>query len=259
MRILITTLLSLFICAPTLAEHSSTHFNQDSFVALNAYRGLVEEHIEGVARSLRLIASTDEAKSAKWDTVKPLVTKLSSELPTDAASWLALPDGSYHTSEPEEAGIELNIKDRPYFSSLMSGTPVFGDLVISKSTGHRSVIIAVPVLATDGKTVAAVGVSLRVRLLSDLVGQCLKLTPREYFYALHETDTKIVLHSFAERMFKTPSDVGDEALGARFKEELKHDHGSFEYELNGNKIASIFELSPKLKWYFFLAREISAP
>ena len=60
-------------------------------------------------------------------------------------------------------------------------------------------------------------------------------------------------------MFKTPSDVGDEALGARFKEELKHDHGSFEYELNGKKIASIFELSPKLKWYFFLAREISAP
>lgn len=58
-------------------------------------------------------------------------------------------------------------------------------------------------------------------------------------------------------MFKTTSDVGDEALGARFSEELKHDHGHFEYELQGKKIATIFELSPKLKWYFFLAKEIS--
>jgi methyl-accepting chemotaxis protein len=136
----------------------------------------------------------------------------------------------------------------------MSGKEVFGDLVISKATGHRSVIVAVPVL-TDGRVVGAVGVSLRVRLLSELVDKDLRLPADQYFYAL-ERDTRIALHRKAERMFKTPSDVGDEALGEEFKRELRQEKGSFEYQLQGKKIAAIFELSPKLGWYFFIAKEI---
>jgi len=58
-------------------------------------------------------------------------------------------------------------------------------------------------------------------------------------------------------MFKTPSDVGDEALGEQFKRELRNDKGSFEYMLNGKKIAAIYELSPQLGWYFFMAKEVS--
>jgi hypothetical protein len=39
----------------------------------------------------------------------------------------------------------LNLFDRPYFPSLMAGQSVLGTLVISRSTGKRSVIIAEPV------------------------------------------------------------------------------------------------------------------
>ena len=67
-------------------------------------------------------------------------------------------------------------------------------------------------VASDGRIVGAVGVSLRVRLLSELVDKHMALPPEAYFYAL-ERDTKIVLHRKVERMFQTPSDVGDEALG----------------------------------------------
>jgi methyl-accepting chemotaxis protein len=138
----------------------------------------------------------------------------------------------------------------------MSGKEVFGDLVISKSTGHRSVIIASPVVS-EGKVIGGVGVSLRVRLLSELVDKHMPLPPDSYFYAL-ERDTRIVLHRKAERMFKTPSDVGDEALGEEFKRVLREDHGTFEYTLNGKKMAAIYESSPMLGWYFFIAKEIGA-
>ncbi len=184
---------------------------------------------------------------------KPLLTRLTDNLSTDATTWYALPDGSYFATEKDGMS-EENLKDRHYFPTLMSGKEVFGDLVVSKSTGHRSVIIAVPVVA-NGTTVGAIGVSLRVRLLSELVDQHMKLPESSYFYAL-ERDTRIVLHRYADRMFKTPTDVGDEALGEKFKSTLNQDAGRLEYTLQGKKIEAIFERSPSLNWYFFLAKEI---
>jgi methyl-accepting chemotaxis protein len=214
---------------------------------------MVEEHVSGVIRALRVIAASDEAKAGSWDEVKPLLERFSEDLTTDATTWFAHPDGRYFSTASDDVA-EENLKDRDYFPALMSGKEVFGDLVISKSTGHRSVIIATPV-KKDDKTIGAVGVSLRVRLLSELVNSALQLPTNTYFYAL-EGDTRIVLHRNAERMFKTPSDVGDEALGAEFKRVLEQKSGTFDYELHGKRISSIFELSPKLGWYFFIAREL---
>jgi methyl-accepting chemotaxis protein len=216
---------------------------------------MVEEHTEGILHSLRIVAASAQARSGKEGEYKPLLMRLSQDISTDATAWFVYPDGRYFATE--EAGMtDQNLKDRPYFPTLMGGKETFGDLVISKSTGHRSVIIAVPV-SVDGKVIGAVGVSLRVRLLSELVDKHMALPATSYFYAL-ERDTRIVLHRKAERMFQTPSDVGDEALGEEFKKVLKQDHGTFEYTLQGKKIASIYEFSPDLGWYFFIAKEVGA-
>jgi methyl-accepting chemotaxis protein len=239
-----------------LVSHEE-RFSSDAHAALGVYRGMVEEHIEGIIRTLRVLADTDEARSASWGAIQPLLARYSNDLTTDATAWFATPDGNYSTTEASDVALH-SIKDRPYFPALMSGKEVFGDLVVSQATGHRSVIIAEPVFAAKGdkRVVGALGVSLRVRLLSELVDKHMLLPEQEYFYAL-ERDTKIALHRKVERMFKTPSDVGDEALGEQFKRELRHDKGSFEYTLDGKKIAAIYELSPQLGWYFFMAKEIS--
>jgi methyl-accepting chemotaxis protein len=187
--------------------------------------------------------------------MQPLLKKFSDDLATDAATWFVNPEGNYFTTEADGLSGE-SLKDRHYFPGLIGGKEVFGDLVISKSTGHRSVIVAVPVNA-GGKVVGAVGVSLRVRLLSQLVSSHLPLPPGQYFYAL-ERDTRIALHSMAERMFQTPSDVGDEALGEEFKQQLNKERGEFEYQLHGDQISSVYELSPSLAWYFFIAKKVSS-
>ena len=261
------SILTAFLPSPALAAVPATlagpesRLGPDAQVTLGAYRGIVEEHVEGIVRTLHVIANTREARSGSWDEIKPLLARYSRELPTDAAAWFAQPDGNYFTTETSDTA-EHSLKDRPYFSNLISGKDVFGDLVISKSTGHRSVIIATPVFAEStptggiGKVLGGIGVSLRVRLLSELVDTHMKLPEQAYFYAL-ERDTRIALHRKADRMFKTPSDVGDEALGEQFKKELRHDKGTFEYTLNGKKIEALYELSPELGWYFFLAKEVA--
>jgi len=243
-----------YLPAAVSAVEPPRGFGSDARAALGAYRGMVEEHVDGIHRELRIIAASSEAKSGKWEELKPLLLELSNDLTTDATAWFVLPDGTYFATET--AGItDQTLKDRHYFPILMSGKEVFGDLVISKTTGHRSVIIAVPVLSGD-KVIGGVGVSLRVHLLSDLVNKDMPLSDDAYFYAL-ERDTRIVLHRKAERMFQTPSDVGDEALGEEFKKVLTQDSGTFDYTLHGKKMTSIFERSPRLGWYFFIAKEDS--
>lgn len=234
------------------AALTSTALKLDPRVALGTFQGLVEDHLKGVLRTARVIALTTEARSARWELLKPLLDRYRNDLPTDATVWFVLPDGSYFSSATGGAS-DQNLKDRPYFSRLMAGNDVLGDLVISRSTGHRSVIVASPVIV-DGKVVAGVGVSVRVRLLSGLVDSYMKLPDNTYFYAL-DSDTKIVLHRYVDRMFKTVSDVGDEMLGDEFKAIMNKEQGVFNYRLDGRKMTSVFRKSPALGWYFFIAQE----
>ncbi len=249
---LLTAAIFLAFLSPLSVEAKNTNIKLDPRTALDAYTGMVEEHFAGILRTVKIIALTDEAKSGKWESVKPLLDEFSKELPTDATAWYAMPDGSYYTTESGTLNSQ-NLKDRPYFSRILAGQDVLGDLVISKATGHRSVIVASPVTVNE-KVVAAIGISVRVHLISDIVASQMNLPDNTYFYAL-DPETKIVLHKYAERMFKTVSDVGDESLGNEFRTAMNKNEGVFDYKLNGKKMTSIFRKSNSLGWYFFIAQE----
>lgn len=223
----------------------------DAQVVLNAYQGLVEEHLSGVMRSAAVIARTHEARSGRWQTTKPLLDAFSADLGTDATVFYARPDGSYYSTENGRV-TDQNLKDRPYFAALMAGRAVLGELVISKSTGHRSIIVATPV-TVEGRVVAAVGVSVRARLLSQWVDATLQLPADWYFYALNASQ-QIALHRNMDRLFRTPTEVGDEALGEAFAEPLRQERGEFAYTLDGKRITTIFQRSSATGWHFFLAR-----
>ena len=62
--------------APAAAKTSTV----DTKVVLNAYQGLVEEHVSGVLRAIRVIAISDEAGSAEWMKVKPMLDRFGADL-----------------------------------------------------------------------------------------------------------------------------------------------------------------------------------
>jgi methyl-accepting chemotaxis protein len=223
----------------------------DAQVVLNAYQGLVEEHLSGVMHSIKVVAESSEAKSANWERARPMLDRLDKDLETDAAVWYAMPDGNYFSTNAEGL-TERNLGDRSYFPRLMAGQDVEGDLVVSKSTGHRSVIVATPVMA-DGKVVAAIGVSLRLRLLSQFIEKNTQLPDDMYFYSMN-ADALISTHRNIDRMFKHPTDIGDESLGPIFTSAIAKEKGQLDYKLNGKNISAIFQKSKALGWHFFLAR-----
>jgi methyl-accepting chemotaxis protein len=249
---LVVSALLLFSPLAALAGSKAAAVKLDPQVSLAAYQGLVEDHLGGVLRTVRVLAGSQEAMSAKWSSVQPLLDRFGKDLPTDAIVWYALPDGRYYSTKTGRL-TDQNLKDRAYFPKLLSGQDVMGDLVISKSTGMRSIVVASPVTA-KGKVVGAIGVSVGADLLAALVEANTKLPENTYFYAL-TSDTRIALHRYADRMFKTVSDVGDEQLGDAFKAVMNSERGVFDYELNGRKMNAIFSRSQALGWHFFIAQQ----
>ena len=249
---LATTAAAVMLAAARTPAHATVEgFQVDGRAALEAHGALVDEYLAGVLTALKAAAKSVEAASGKWEAVKPMIVELASDIVAEAAVWYALPDGSYGTAE--EGPTENNLKDRDYFPDLLAGRDVLGPLVISKSTGHRSIIVATPVMV-DGKMQAALGVSVRARLLSDYVMTRTNMPPDLIFYALDGTG-KTVLHRDPDKMFHYPSDMGDPSLDAAVKEILGKQSGAVTYSLLGKERTGLFITSKLTGWHFVLVRE----
>jgi hypothetical protein len=120
--------------------------------------------------------------------------------------WYVRPDGTYYTAD--KGLMDKSLRDRAYFPDLMAGMKITGALVISKATGQRSAIIAVPV-EVNGKVVGAVGVSLFLDRLSEQVSAALDLRPGIAFFALAPNGLT-TLHRKTDRHFLDPREPGSE-------------------------------------------------
>jgi uncharacterized protein (TIGR02246 family) len=227
----------------------------DAQVALHGFRALAECRLRDVAGMLRLVASTDQVKSSDWNTMAGLLTNLGSTGITANAIWFVRPDGYYYTVEKGYTG--LNLSERSYFPDLMAGKSVLGTLVVSLSTGKRSVIVAEPVPGAKG-VIGGVGVSYSVDQLSLEIDDQLRLPKEVVFYAL-DAGGQTALHRDPALMFAYPCDLGDAAVRSPLAEMLSKDNGTVTYVFQGVRKTVLFERSPVLNWVFALGFSEPAP
>jgi hypothetical protein len=241
----------LALATAARAAPPDTTFEIDGRVALRAYQALVEEHLAGVLRALRAVASTSDAQTGQWAAIRPALDRLSQDLVTDATLWFARPDGGYDTTEPG-AKPGASLADRDYFPGLMAGADVVGRLVVSKATGHRSIIVATPV-ARAGRIVAAAGASIRSRLVSQMVTERLEPPADLIFYAL-DPGGQTAIHMDPDRMFQYPAEEGDASLKAAVSTILSQRRGRVEYRFGGRERTALFSSSAVTGWRFVLVR-----
>jgi hypothetical protein len=181
----------------------------DGKVGVSAAVALTEARVEGLVGTMEVMALTDEVQSADWDNMVDMLTKFElSNIPLVA--WFALPNGSYYTVD---AGLASgNLSDRAYFPRVMAGEVVIGDLIVSKSTGQKSVVATVPVM-DNGEVVGALGVSVFLEQLSQLTAADLQLSDDMVLYAVNG-DGVIALHSDTALIMENSSalDVPEKAV-----------------------------------------------
>ena len=236
-------------CAQETPAPGAAALEIDGQVGLAAAVALTDNHIQSMVSSMQVLAMTDEVKTGNWDTMSGLLTKFK-ETQIPAVVWFALPNGSYYS-----AGTGLasgNLSDRSYLPKVMSGSMVVGDLVVSKSTGRKLVIATVPV-EKDGNVIGALGVSVYLDDLSNVVAGELQLADNMVFYAVNQ-DGYIALHTDPQWLMQKAADVGSKTFSDAVAQMLLKNEGSATYEFAGKSEAVIFDTMPLTGWRIALGK-----
>ncbi|MBM4444167.1 MAG: hypothetical protein FJ020_02550 [Chloroflexi bacterium] len=162
----------------------------DAEMGVSAIAALADSHIKGYMDSMEALALTEEVKSGQWEEMEPLLRKVD-DAGTGGTVWFVQPDGSYYTVELGRT--DQNLSDREYFPGLMAGNEVVGPLVVSKATGKKSVIAAVPV-RRGSAVIGAVGSSIFLDDLSLTLAAEIELPDDLVFWATNQ-EGEIALHS----------------------------------------------------------------
>lgn len=214
---------------------------------VNAAAHYVDEIFSRTMSSLELIAATAEAQAADWAGVKPYLQRLAPHLP--ALHFMVLPDGSYYTLE--EGRSDKNLRDRPYFASLFSGTPVRGFPVHGRTTGSKVAVMAVPVVV-NGKVVAAVGASALLDELRTRISRDLALPPGHTWFVI-DRNGNTLLDRDREFILMNVFEQGSPSMRQAVRAALQADAGRSHYTADGERDA-YFRKLPDMGWWMFLAQ-----
>lgn len=220
---------------------------------LSSFMSYTDLRIVSVRRSLEILAASNEAKSGDWEGMKDM---LGAYQKSDGglALWFARPDGAYYTAD--KGLMNVTLADRSYFPSLMANQTITGALVVSRSTGLRSAVIAVPIEA-NGKVVGAIGASLFLDRLAEQIDAMLELGPDAAFFAL-APNGQTTLHRKTDRHFLDPRELGSDTLRVAANEMLSKNSGRVGYEFDNAMKQAIYRTSPLTGWKFAIVTGASA-
>lgn len=218
---------------------------KDAQSLLSAFMSYTDLRIRSVQQILEILASTTEVKSGKWENMKGLL-EIYEKSDVNLVVWYVLPDGRYYTVD--KGLMDVKLSDRSYFADLMAGKKIIGSLVVSKSTGQRSAVTAIPIKDGD-KVVAGIGVSLFLDKLSEEIGSVLNLRSDVAFFAL-APNGQTTLHLKMDRHFLDPREMGSETLKRTANEMLSKDIGESTYFFDNVSKKAIYKASSLTQWKF---------
>ncbi|ACL03850.1 hypothetical protein Dalk_2156 [Desulfatibacillum aliphaticivorans] len=210
---------------------------------LNAFTNLLDLHISSITADLYMLAQTNQVRSGEWESMRPLITAYQDAHPHLVVVFIK-PGGEYWT--PEKGLVDANLKDRDYFQPLMNGEKIFAHPLVSRSTGKKAVFCAAPVL-DEGRVVGAVGVSIFLEDLSEIIKKSFDLPKGMHFFAM-TPELNTVIHYMPEKIFLSPAKQNEPTMTAAMKTVRKEAKGHVEYSWKGVPRTLIFQRSPITGW-----------
>ena len=236
--------LLVLVVVPVLSSaQSGPETNVQSLVS--AFVSYTDLRVRSVQQALEILASTSEVKSEEWKEMEGLLAGYQKS-DSGLVVWFVRSDGTYYTVSKGLMNVKLS--DRSYFPDLMAGRKVTGALVVSRSTGQRSAVIAVPV-KKEGKVVAAVGASLFLDVLAEQLGSALAIPKDMGFFALAQ-DGLTTLHRKTDRHFLDPRELGSDSLKKAANEMLSETSGEVNYDFDNVTKKATYQTSSLTRWKF---------
>lgn len=233
---------------PLIHEDGSKYFNIDARAAVGTSSAIIERNLLHALTSLRLIASAPATRSGIWPEIRPALQTLCDVIP--GAALYIQPDGNYYSVEQGFTG--LNLSDRSYFRPLFEGNEVHGSLIYSRSTGKKSVLMAVPSFE-DGEVTGAVALSIFLDDFQELISKALNLDPDYLWYVLNE-EGNTVLHPRSDFVFLSPAEQGSPSMIEAVEAIVTNDRGYTSYKFAGRNTHILFQEIPFNNWRMVLGK-----
>jgi hypothetical protein len=225
-------------------------FTVEGRVALASLMSLSDGYLLQIATHFQMMATADVVRSADWEHIRPILGSVD-EFNARTLMWFALPDGSYWSvQEGRAAG---NLSDRPYWSRLMAGELVIGDMVASRATGRSSAIVALPVRGAGGEIVGVLGSSVYLDSLSLQLKRELDLQPNQIFFSIDATPIG-GLQDDPQQIFLDPFELGEPELEDAIREMLTRREGVVNYRFRGKRRTVLYRQSDVTGWWYAFGR-----
>jgi methyl-accepting chemotaxis protein len=130
----------------------------------------------------------------------------------------------------------------------MAGNAILGELVVSRSTGKSSGIVAVPIRGSDGTIVGALGASIYLDRLSAQLEREMNLDPSMIFYSF-DAQPLLGLVWDASLIMADPHRLSSE-VGAAFDEMRTKREGIQTYAFRGKQRTVVFRRSERTGWWY---------
>jgi len=179
-------------------------------ILLPALSALVSARVHGIAAAMETLALTGEIRGGDWERIRPLLVRLEEEYP-EARFWYARPAGSYYTTVDNLTS--ANLRDRTYFPGVLAGETSIGTIVVSKTTGRYTAIIAVPV-RDKGEVNGVLGTSVYCDSLEELLFRDFTLPEGYYAFAVDALGMP-VFDSLPGRIFSLDDDTRSQVVSMR--------------------------------------------
>lgn len=196
---------------------------------------------------LKALLQLPQVQRCDWEGMKKTIAAFQESWGDRGIYWFALPSGRYYTVE--KGLLDRTLNDRPYFSELLAGKSVAGVLVVSKSTGKKSTVTAMPILNAQKQMIGALGATMFLEKLDERLASALSLPEGTLFYALAKDGTT-VLHQKLSLVFDNPLNQDSPTLKASAEKMLAAESGEVEYEFNGFRRTVRYKSSPLTGWRF---------
>ena len=110
---------------------------------------VIDTFIEGKVRTLEALAAAPAVRDASLAGLDPLLRAVTASDPTWLTVALSGADG-FNLSSLTTPPRSVNISDRDYFQGALAGNPTVGTALLARSTGAKTLVIAVPVDRASG-------------------------------------------------------------------------------------------------------------
>ena len=220
-------------------------FAVDARVVVASLASIVDGHFRTMEDSLDLVAATPEAHSGDRAQIKPLLER-AGKINVEAGLAYATPSGSFWTIA--QGRQTVNIADRPYFKTAMTGKTVVAEMVRSRTTGRPVANIAVPVKDASGKVTGVVIAAIYLDSLSRLVQREMALDSHDIFFSFN-ANALVGLNWDQKQIFREARKLSPD-IDRAFGQMLAHDSGIESYTHRGATRTVVYRKSNYTGWWY---------